>query len=457
MLLLLAAAAGWSAVLFEVKSNDSKVIMEVSDDGVRFFNPQYVSITNEKDTLMVISATNIKALVRKASGSSSSRDFDIAEIGNLRDRTADNRLFKASEEGVKAFVGKEDNEGLARSFEVVSSASSKEVDKKKFSVGLTELPETINDSCMLWYPKDNAFRVGHVAIGNVEGQNYPVGQASFAAGSRCKASGLASSALGKLTSAAGENSTALGYGTQANGMHSVAMGYMTTANGTSSFVGGFNSQTVGDISFVFGEQCGASGRNSQAMGYGSHSHADFSTAFGKNASAFAKNSTAIGTQCSAEGDSSVALGSISAAMGNNSLSMGYNSNAEGHYASALGPFTYSQAYATLAVGHCNKIEGNANQWIPTDPLFVVGNGLDYYSRSNAFEVKKNGNTYIPSLYTTTGNGKYVMVDANGKLCVSNGSTSPETAPDIVQLQTENSDLKTRVAKLEALMEQLIKK
>lgn len=35
--------------------------MEVSDDGVRFYNPQYNPVQNEKDTLMIISATNIKS------------------------------------------------------------------------------------------------------------------------------------------------------------------------------------------------------------------------------------------------------------------------------------------------------------------------------------------------------------------------------------------------------------
>jgi len=377
-----------SAVLFEVKDNAGKIIMEVSDDGVRFFNPQYIPLQAEKDTLMVISATNIKALVRKGSSGSSSRDFDIAETGNVRKDNTASRLFKADDEGIKTYVGSEDSEGLARSFEVVTSTSNSSIDKKKFSIDLNT-PDEVNDSTMLWYPKKNAFRVGHVIIPHPDS----VGQASFATGNKCVARGKFSTAIGHNAQATGNSSFAIGVDVRAKGGISTAMGHSTVASGSAS------------------------------------------TAMGINTIASKIASTATGLYTTASGDASASFGNYTTAYGNNSIAMGSN--------------TIASAFSSVVLGQNNIEEGNNTVWIETDPLFVIGNGIGFMDRSNAFEVKKNGNTYIPSLYSTTSTNakKTVLVDNQGKLCVMSAKDDDSNNADIEQLQNENNDLKTKILAL----------
>ena len=44
------------------------------------------------------------------------------------------------------------------------------------------------------------------------------------------------------------------------------------------------------------------------------------------------------------------------------------------------------------IGRLNVSQGNPTTWVPTDDLFVVGNGdADEWVPSNAFVVHKNGN------------------------------------------------------------------
>jgi hypothetical protein len=147
-------------------------------------------------------------------------------------------------------------------------------------------------------------------------------------------------------------STAMGYGTIASGEYSTAMGYRTTASGI------------------------------------------LSTAMGSDTIASGYISTAIGNYVTASGPRSIAMGSDATASGDYSTAMGAYTIASGNISTAMGYFTTAQPYASLAIGRYNVVSGDSANWVPTEPLFIIGNGTDESNRSNAMTVLKNGNVGI---------------------------------------------------------------
>jgi hypothetical protein len=79
-----------------------------------------------------------------------------------------------------------------------------------------------------------------------------------------------------------------------------------------------------------------------------------------------------------------------------STAFGSGTEARGSYSAAFGLGTWALSFAETSVGRYSLGGGNLNSWLPTDPLFEVGNGLSPNARSNAMTVFKNGNTEIQS-------------------------------------------------------------
>jgi hypothetical protein len=84
-----------------------------------------------------------------------------------------------------------------------------------------------------------------------------------------------------------------------------------------------------------------------------------------------------------------------------STASGNLSTASGRYSTASGYAVTASGYAQFAVGRYNIPQGSPNSWVPTDDLFIVGNGsiADINGHgtilaSDAFVVKKNGNTTV---------------------------------------------------------------
>jgi hypothetical protein len=96
----------------------------------------------------------------------------------------------------------------------------------------------------------------------------------------------------------------------------------------------------------------------------------------------------------ASGDYSLAMGTFTTASGMYSTAMGGNTTASGYGSTAVGINTTAQAYGSVVLGRYNVIAGNSAFWVATDPLFVIGNGANAGSPSNAMTVLKNGNTGI---------------------------------------------------------------
>lgn len=125
-------------------------------------------------------------------------------------------------------------------------------------------------------------------------------------------------------------------------------------------------------------------------------------------------SSAFGYNTSARGNYSFAVGAINIASGIASFGAGQGNFVPGDNASAFGKGTTAQAYCSFVIGRANINPGNysSTSWIPTDPIFVIGNGLNYQSPSNAVTVLKNGNVLINKINQVNSNYK---LDVNGSI------------------------------------------
>ena len=191
---------------------------------------------------------------------------------------------------------------------------------------------------MMWYPDKAAFRAGNVNFTQWDKDN--IGDYSFATGRDTRAIGDGSTAMGEVTLASGRYCTAMGRNTYASNLISTAMGDFTVAIGYSSTAMGSNTE--------------ASGYISTAMGYNTEASGSYSTA------------------------------------------MGYDTKASGVRSTAIGSNTTASAYGSLSIGQYNDsiISSNKTNWVATDPVFIIGNGLTDIARSNALTILKNGKTGI---------------------------------------------------------------
>ena len=121
---------------------------------------------------------------------------------------------------------------------------------------------------------------------------------------------------------------------------------------------------------------------SVAMGWDSKASGHASIAMGEKSTASGYCSIAIGEECKATALQSVAIGAFSEATGRGAVALGVQTRAPSKFEFVVG---------------CNNTiytPGADNDWIPTDRLFVIGNGMTPEARSNAMTVLKNGNVGI---------------------------------------------------------------
>jgi len=190
---------------------------------------------------------------------------------------------------------------------------------------------------MMWYADKGAFRAGLAMVN--EWDKDSIGNYSFAAGSNVKAKGIG------------------------------------------SFVGGGGSEAIGVYSVALGRYALAMKDYSFAVGYDALANGHGAIAIGDDATALTTYSIAIGADSRASGFSSTAFNS---------------SVAIGNYSSAYGENSVAKAFKSTTIGANNDtIPGaSATEWIPTDPLLIVGNGTQFYDRRNALVILKNGFTGI---------------------------------------------------------------
>ncbi|MGB0294688.1 MAG: tail fiber domain-containing protein [Flavobacteriaceae bacterium] len=239
-------------------------------------------------------------------------------------------------------------------------------------------------------------------------------------------SGVTSTTLG----ATGVYSTAMGYQTTASGSVSTAMGYITTASGTLSTASGDYSTASGYASTAMGgDNVTASGNWSTAMGRSTTSSGIYSTAMGAFTTASGQASTAMGESTTASGYAATAMGRATTASGGTSIAMGYN--------------TTASDFASLVVGQYNSSGSSAtssDSFSFSAPAFVIGNGTDSGSRSDAFKVMFNGDAYVSnSLYL----GGTQITSTATELNLLSGVTSLGTG--ILEPVTENGNTGVRLS------------
>ncbi|PWK19675.1 tail fiber domain-containing protein [Xanthomarina spongicola] len=160
-----------------------------------------------------------------------------------------------------------------------------------------------------------------------------------------------------------------------------------------------NFGATGNYAIAFGAVVTASGIGSIAGGTGSIASGLSSIALGINSQATGDNAIALGDSAEASGADAIALGN-SNAVGNGSLSFGFLSSANGRFSTAIGSGLIVNAFNSMSIGQLNIGGGNPESWIPTDPLFEIGNSTDPSNRSNALTVLKNGTITAPSFDIT---------------------------------------------------------
>lgn len=402
MSLVIFTAFLWSETLFEVKDASNNKVLDISTDGLR--------VLNGGDTLMVISTDGIRAYIQNDATKGLSRSFSVTTTSSVKsnETKGQNKVFEIATDNGATFYNPSDNAdeifsisksgitanvnpALNRDFEVNDQVTAaKAGGGNLMKVSNSENFETVNDSTMLWYKQKNAFRVGHVLITDPNN----VGQASFASGYQSQASGKYSTAIGYKSEAKGANSFAAGDSVIAASENSSAIGNGSVASGLNSIAAGCFAEARGNNSCAFGVATYATEQASVSIGGASRAVALGAVTFGMFNEAWGQYSSALGTYAYASGNYSTAIGFGSKSLANFSSVMGAYSKTRGTYSTATGNNTTALSHNSFVTGRYNKIEGDSTMWVSTDPLFVVGNGSSSSSRSNAFEVKKNGHAFI---------------------------------------------------------------
>ena len=227
---------------------------------------------------------------------------------------------------------------------------------------------------------DGSFTVGLRAF------NSTVGTVSVSEGSLNTASGSYSHAEGSNTTASDSEAHAEGSGTTASGMAAHAEGWNTVASGNAAHAEGYYNTTAS------GQYSHAEGWSTTASGSASHTEGNHTTANQLNAHAEGSYTTASNDSAHAEGRGSTASGQYS--------------HAGGYYTTA------GYSYQT-AIGYYNSNK-SAN-------VFEVGNGIDLDNKSNAFEVRKNGDINVQGQILRNGAPEY-LEDDNVTLSTSTTTT-----------------------------------
>ena len=242
------------------------------------------------------------------------------------------------------------------------------------------------------------------------GSNYSTGGIALGYASKVGVTGYApfAMAFGFESKAENVNAMAFGYQSEANTWHAMAFGELSIASGPHSMAFGQSSTASGDQAMTFGRNAAASGPHAIAFGESSQANGYASRAFGYEANASGSSAFALGYQSTASGYNAFGFGNQSKATGSNAMAMGDNSEANAWNSLALGykaKTTGSQSFVHAAESEATSLHqvilgsyadatpfssADAENWVETDPLVVIGNGSGTSDRTNAFVMRKDG-------------------------------------------------------------------
>lgn len=229
-----------------------------------------------------------------------------------------------------------------------------------------------------------------------------------------------------------------GYATEANaeashaeGSNSTAEAYASHAEGYDNHAWGDNSHAEGNLNYVEGENSHVEGQGNKSSGTASHVEGFDNIEEGANNHVEGQSNIVKGT-CNSVGGMwnqvedtagfNTINGTLNTVRGTNSAVFGCNNeqNNIGNLVSGVGNKVNN--FGETAVGRYNSSSPTTNR----KTLFSVGNGTSEKHRSNAFEVRENGDVFIWL------NGEYVLLQQYIAYSLDS-NTGGVTAPSEEQL------------------------
>ena len=178
--------------------------------------------------------------------------------------------------------------------------------------------------------------------------------------------------------------------TAGTNMEIVSSGGTDTINCTLPITAGTNGGVI-----IGDNECSSTGLYSISFGHNADNSGAYSLCMGSNASNTGSTSLVVGNVYS-DGSYSLIVGSRSSPASNpyskiHTCVIGFNLNSDNKYQANFGEYNISN--------HASDTFGDAG-----NTLLSIGNGYDYQSthnRHNAFEIRQNGDIYIPDTDDTT--------------------------------------------------------
>lgn len=264
---------------------------------------------------------------------------------------------------------------------------------------------------------DNSISKG-MAYDVSTGKYSPIGNMSIGFGESIKCSGENSVAIGNIIEISGNCSAAFGNNNIITGHRCFAAGQSHQVSGWQSAALGYGCKTAGQHSCAIGFQANTPAFASYSIGYRTTSSGNYSFSEGNNSTASGESSHAEGYYTVAselashvEGYESTASGKYSHAEGYDTKASGESSHAEGRLTTASGKSSHAEGENTTALnyqhvqGHCNNTSlATAGTYAGTSAgtAFVIGNGVNTSSSSNAVRIDYNGKLWCKAAYSATG-------------------------------------------------------
>lgn len=348
--------AGEGEALFEVRRSDGSVAFAVYEDMVWV----YADDDNAK---------GIKG--------------GFAVGGYNSSKAAPQEYMRITPDSIRMYINDEDTKGIKGGFAVGGYNSSKAPsDQYLYVTGNNPLDEDYSIALGVDARAAGAYSA---AIGF---QSQALGGSSFSAGRSSLAQGTNSIAIGNGSKSLGLDAASMGYQSEARGEKSIAIGSHYTYSFDNLPYFEYNGKKAdGDFiiwdpiiipSFTtvsFNRANIAEGKYSISLGNGNYSN---------------NGGMALGSNNDAFGFGAVSLGISNQATNTNAFAAGYNSYASGYFSTAIGNNASAQSYGSFVIGQYNEIFGDTDEWRSSDPLFIVGNGLNDQNRNNALTIYKDG-------------------------------------------------------------------
>ncbi len=207
---------------------------------------------------------------------------------------------------------------------------------------------------------------------------------------------------------------ATGYENTASGNFSVVEGFQNTASGHASRAGGSNNIVAGSACSASGEgntiEDGAwatkvEGNNNTTNHDVCHLEGYNNSTSGNAYAAHVEGASNVASEYAShvEGKDNLASGFASHAQGSQTVASNFAAHSQGANTEASGFAAHAGGFNTKALSDFQTVVGMYN--IPddmSDNVFIVGNGDSDEERSNAFEVKTNGDANITGQYLQNG-------------------------------------------------------